>query len=368
MKILALDLGKYKTVFCDYATADGGGSVEAKQCEYGKVPTAPKDLHDLLAGRRPDRVVLEAGPAAGWVHDLARAAGVSEVQVANTNDERWQWKRAKKKTDRVDALKLAQMSAMGCLPTVHVPAAGVRQWRALIEYRHALVDRRTAVKNSARSIFDRQGLRLPSGQKAWTAAGVAEVAKDARPLAECGPLELWRGQLHVELEALRAAEQQVRQVEAKLDAVAAEDERVRRLRTAPCVGPRLSELVVAVLDDPSRFGSAKQVGAYAGLSPRQWQSGQSRRDGHISRAGHPVLRELLVEVAWIGVRTGSWMLGVYERVRRGSDKRKKVAIVAVARRLLVRLWAMLRDGCDWREDEPGQGPTGGRQTRQRVPA
>jgi transposase len=345
MKILALDLGKYKTVFCDYVAGGGG------RPEYGKVPTAPKDLHDLFAERRPDRVVLEAGPAAGWVHDLARACGVPEVQVANTNDERWQWKRAKKKSDRVDGLKLAQMSDLGCLPTVHVPAAGVRQWRALIEYRHALVDRRTAIKNSVRAIFDRQGLRLPSGQKPWTAAGVAEIERDARPLAECGPLELWRGQVHVELEALRAVEQQVDQVEAKLDALAAEDERVRRLQTAPCVGPRLSELVAAVLDDPGRFKTGKQVGAYAGLSPRQWQSGQSCRDGHISRSGNPVLRELLVEVSWLGVRTVPWMRQAYERVRRGSDKRKKVAIVAVARRLLVRLWAMLRDGTEWRDTE-----------------
>src|SRR5687767_12787399 len=359
MKILALDLGKYKTVFCDYVTgyvtdhvtAGGGAGAGAGQCGYGKVPTAPKDLHDLLVERRPDRVVLEAGPAAGWVHDLAAALG-AEVQVANTNDERWQWRRAKKKTDRVDALKLAQMSAMGCLPTVHVPAADVRQWRSLIEYRHALVDRRTAVKNSIRALFDRQGLRLPSGAKAWTAAGVAQIGKDARPLAECGPLELWRGQLHVELEALGAAEQQVREVEQKLDALAAEDERVRRLRTAPCVGPRLSEVVAAVLDEPRRFRTAKQVGAYAGLSPRQWQSGNSRRDGHVSRAGNPVLRELLVEVSWLGVRSVPWMRDAYERVRRGSDKRKKIAIVAAARRLLVRLWAMLRDGAEWHDEAP----------------
>ena len=352
MKILALDLGKYKTVFCDYVTTDGGGG-EAK--EYGKVPTAPKDLHDLFIERRPDRVVLEAGPAAGWVHDLAAALGI-EVQVANTNDERWQWKRAKKKNDRADALKQARMSAMGCLPAVHVPAAGVRQWRSLIEYRHALVDRRTAVKNSVRATFDRQGHSLPSGQKAWTAAGVAEIEKDARPLAECGPLELWRGQVHVELEALRAVEQQVKEVEAKLEELAAADERVKRLKTAPCVGPRLSEMVVAVLDDPGRFKTAKQVGAYAGLSPRQWQSGQSCRDGHISRSGNPVLRELLVEVSWLGVRTVAWMREAYERVRRGSDKRKKVAIVAVARRLLVRLWAMLRDGTEWRDPQPQAPP------------
>jgi transposase len=356
MKILALDLGKYKTVFCDYVTPGDGGGGEARQCEYGKAPTTPKDLHDLLAERRPDRLVLEAGPAAGWVHDLAKAAGVPEVQVANTNDERWHWKRAKKKTDRVDALKLAQMSAMGCLPVVHVPAAGVRQWRSLIEYRHALVDRRTAVKNSIRAIFDRQGLRLPSGHRAWTAAGVAQIGKDARPLAECEAEELWRGQLHVELEALAAVGRQVEEVEAKLDALAAEDERVKRLRTAPCVGPRLSEVVAAVLDDPRRFRTGKQVGAYAGLSPRQWQSGNSCRDGHVSRAGHPVLRELLVEVSWLGVRAVPWMKEAYERVRRGSDKRKKIAIVAVARRLLVRLWAMLRDGTDWRDDTQWRDP------------
>jgi transposase len=226
-----------------------------------------------------------------------------------------------------------------------------------------------------RAIFDRQGLRLAAGHRAWTEAGTAELAKDARPLSECGPLELWRGQVHAELDALRAVQGQVERVEAKLGELAAADERVRRVRTAPCVGPRLGEIVVAVLDEPGRFKTAKQVGAYAGLSPRQWQSGQSCRDGHISRAGNPVLRELLVEVAWIGVRTGSWMLGVYERVRRGSDKRKKVAIVAVARRLLVRLWAMLRDGTDWREPgpepaggDPGPDPRHGGQASQAVPA
>jgi len=71
--------------------------------------------------------------------------------------------------------------------------------------------------------------------------------------------------------------------------------------------------------------------------------------GHISRAGNRLLRELLVEIAWLGVRHDTWMRGVYEEVRRGSDKRKKIAIVAVARRLLVKLWAMLRDGTPWKE-------------------
>ena len=278
------------------------------------------------------------------------------TQVANTNDERWRWRNNKTKTDRKDALKLARMMELGNLPTVHVPQPGVRQWRELISYRHALVDRRTAIKNRIRSIFERRGESMFSGHKAWTVDGIAWLHKQALPLKECSPLELWRGQLHEELQQLQGLEQNIAAVESKLNELSVADERVRRVRTAPCVGPRLGELVVAMLDDPGRFKTGKQVGAYVGLTPRQWQSGQSLREGHISRMGNRLLREVLVEVSWLGIRTNAWMKQVYESVRRGSDKRKKIAIVAVARRLFVRLWAMLRDGAEWQEPLPCRDP------------
>jgi transposase len=93
----------------------------------------------------------------------------------------------------------------------------------------------------------------------------------------------------------------------------------------------------------------RHVGAYVGLTPRRYQSGQSDRQGRISRAGNVQLRTLLIEVAWIGLRYNPWMRQVYESVRRGSVARKKTAIVAVARRLLVVCWAMLRDGTTWQD-------------------
>jgi transposase len=344
MKILALDCGKNKSVFLDYQTANGPR-------EFGKIPTRAADIHDLLADRRPDVFVLEAGPDAGWICDIAAVLQIP-TKVANTNDERWQWKRNKKKNDRMDALKMAQIMEMGSLPEVHMPQPRVRQWRSLIQYRHGLVDRRTAIKNSIRATFERQGQRLPAGHKAWTMAGIKEWRKDARPLSECSAEQLWRGALHEELEQLESVEKSIAIVEKKLDELAEADERIKRLKTAPCVGPRLSELVVTALDDAKRFKKGKEVGAYAGLTPRQWQSGQTCIEGHISRAGNPILREVLVEVCWLGIRTNAWMKQVYEDVRRGSDKRKKVAIVAVARRLLVRLWAMLRDGTTWKEPAP----------------
>jgi transposase len=157
---------------------------------------------------------------------------------------------------------------------------------------------------------------------------------------------------------MEAVQRLVEEVEKKLEELAEANDQVKRLQTAPGVGPRLSEAVVAILDDPHRFKSGRQVSCYAGLTPRRWQSGESDRRGHISGAGNSLLRSLLVEIAWLGVRGDTWMRGVYEQVRRGSEKRKKIAIVAVARRLLVKLWAMMRDGTEWKD--PAMPPVGAR--------
>jgi transposase len=338
MRILAIDLGKNKSVFVDYTTGEG-------RHQFGKVGTNSHELQKLLERCKPDQLVIEACPAAGWVCDLAELLKVP-VRVANGNDERWRWKTVKEKSDRKDALKLAQLTEMDSLPTVHVPKPTVRQWRSLIEYRHGLVDRRTAVKNSIRSIYERQGLRLPCAKSAWTKAAVEELKKH---VSEAKPGDLWLFQVECELKQLESVGQQIEQVEAKLEELSKENESVRLLKTAPCVGPRLSEAVVAILDDPHRFENGRQVGCYVGLTPRRWQSGESDRQGRISKAGNPLLRALLVEIAWLGVRNKTWMLEAYERVGRGSAKRKKIAIVAVARRLLVKLWAMLRDGTEWKE-------------------
>jgi len=337
MRILALDLGKNKSIFLDY--------VAQGEQRFGKIGTNAHEVEKLLRQCWPDRLVIEAGAAAGWVCDLAQSMNIP-VQVANGNDERWRWKTVKEKSDRKDALKLAQLSEMDSLPTVHVPKSPVRQWRSLIAYRHGLVDRRTAIKNSIRAIYQQQGLNLPPAGKAWSAAAVEELKKEA---AARSPEQLWLLQVDCELQLLESLQGQIERVEAELEQIAGRKESVRRLRTAPSVGPRLSEAVVAILDDPHRFKNGRQVACYAGLTPRRWQSGDSDRQGHISHAGNRLLRELLVQVAWIGVRNKTWMLDVYEHVCRGSGKRRKIAIVAVARRLLVKLWAMMRDGAEWKE-------------------
>jgi len=153
--------------------------------------------------------------------------------------------------------------------------------------------------------------------------------------------QLWRGQLHVELETFEAISRSLKKLEDKLNELGACDERIKRLQTIPGVGPRLAETVLAFLDDPKRFENSKQVGCYAGLTPRQYQSGQTERQGKISGQGNKLLRNLLVEICWVSLRYNPWARDTYKRLLRGSPARKKIAITALARRSVVRCWAML---------------------------
>jgi transposase len=340
MKILALDLGKYKTVACDYERENG-------QHRFRGSMTAPAALEQLVKEVKPDRVVIEVCNIAGWVSDLLRRMGI-EVQVANTSDDAWRWRKVKKKNDRCDALKIAQLSAVNQLREVHIPTIEVRQWRALIGFRQQPVKRRSKVKNHIRDLLLTEGQILPRGAKCWTQLGVAHLEAMAKPLSEVGMNELWRGQLHIELRELREVQADLELAEGKLDAIAKEDPRIALLRTIPGVGPRLSEAIVALLDRPERFHKASEVSAYIGMVPKQFDSGESERHGRITKHGSRVVRSLLVEVAWAGMRYNPWVRQTYQRISGGKKSRKKIAIVAVGRRLLVRCWAMLRDGTSWR--------------------
>ena len=156
----------------------------------------------------------------------------------------------------------------------------------------------------------------------------------------------------LEFEAFKSLCQQLQQVERKLDAFAKTDARVKLLRTIPGVGRCTAEVVVAYLDDPKRFANGRQVSAYAGLVPKQFQSGETDRRGRITRRGPSLLRKMLVEAGWILLRHNLWAQRLVKRLSRGQKTRRKQAVVALARKLLVRCWAMLRDGTPWRDPLP----------------
>lgn len=135
-------------------------------------------------------------------------------------------------------------------------------------------------------------------------------------------------------------------------------ERVKLLETIPGVGRKTAEVIVSALDDPKRFGNAREVSAYAGLVPSQHQSGQTNRLGRITRRGSRLLRTALVEAAWTMLRYNEWASQTYARICGGQKTRKKTAVIALARKLLVRCWAMLRDHQPWNEAHCALASTG----------
>jgi transposase len=340
MKILALDLGKYKTVGCDYERESGAHRF--KSCF-----TTPATLERMVQEVKPDRVVFEVCNIAGWVSDSLRRLGVAEVQVANTYGEPWRWRKVSKKNDRRDGLKLAQLSALHQIKEVYIPQIEVRQWRALIAFRQQLVRRRGRIKNHIRDLLVAEGQLLPRGASCWTQLGIKRLEALARPLREVGMSEMWRGELDIELRQLRELQQEIEVLEEKLETIAAADPRIALLRTIPGVGPRLAEAIVALIDRPERFQKAVEVSTYIGMVPKEFDSGETVRRGRITKHGSRLVRSLLVEVAWAGLRHNPWIRETYQRISGGKKSRKKIAIVAVGRRLLVRCWAMLRDGTPW---------------------
>jgi len=341
-KILAIDLGKFKSVTCFLNT-------ETNDTDFWTMSTDRQYLRAVLKKYDPDLVVIEACGLAGWVHDVCTADGY-KVLVCNPAQEAWKWRNVKRKTDRDDALKLAKLAALDQLVAVHMPCQQQREYRRLVKYRKVVLGRVNRVQNNIRAIFGQRGMKMMRGQKAWARERLNEIAQHRKPLADCSLDELWRGELDLELRELERLREQHHEIDKKLRVIAKKDERVQLLQTIPGVGRKTAEVVVAYLDDPHRFKNARQVSAYAGLVPRRYQSGEMDRQGRISKRGPRLLRGSLVEAAWLMLRYNPWAKSVYDRLCSRQKTRKKKAIVAVARKLLVRCWVMLLRKESWRKE------------------
>jgi transposase len=296
---------------------------------------------ELSRIQEPFQVCYEASCGYGALHDrLARFA--ARVVVAHPGHLRLIF-RAKKKTDRVDARKLATLLLLDQVPPVHVPDPQTRAWRELIEHRRGLIDKRTRAKNGLRALLRSHGLRpLKAGQWLWSHGG----REWARGLELPGAAALRRDLLLAELEHFNAQEAHLtRGLNTQADRSAA----VQLLQTIPGVGPRVAETICAYIDRPERFAHARQAGAYFGLVPRQDQSAGMRRSGRITKDGPATARKMLVEAAWQGIRRSPTLRAIFDRVSGGTKDRRRIALIAVANHLARVMLAMLKSGTPWEE-------------------
>jgi transposase len=205
-----------------------------------------------------------------------------------------------------------------------------------------------AAKNRIRALLKSQGIVKPLHKGSWW-----KVVNRLwmRELSEGGfdVNNLWKIQLVNLLDELEQKEKQIALVTEYLDGDLDKQPGGKLLMSIPGVGPRTAEAVLAYTDDVERFAGGKEYCGYFGVTPRLDESGDSRRLGHISKKGPSVVRWVLVESCWKVIRYSQSMRSFYERVMAGQKSRKRIAIVAVARKLLSIMRAMLLTGATFDE-------------------
>jgi transposase len=244
----------------------------------------------------------------------------------------------KQKHDRRDAQLILELLVRGDFPKIWLPAPEERDVRVLVEHRHQLVQLRTRAKNGLQAMALNYGLRRRS--RLWSAAGQEELQKI--PLRE--GMARRREDL---LQLLGQLNTWVKELDRRIEQEVERREDAQRLMTHPGVGPQTALATVLVLGPVERFPDSRHLTSYLGLIPQEESSGGRQRFGHLTKQGNRLMRFLLVEAAGIASRYDTGLRRMYRRLafRKGAA----VAKVAVARKLAIRLYIMLRDGIDYEE-------------------
>jgi transposase len=327
---IGVDLHVRTQTVCWVDTADGEEHELTLDHERDEVPGFYRQF------ATPAVVGVEASGYALWFHRLIEETG-HQLLVGDALAIR-QFARRRQKNDRRDARLLLDLLLHGDFPAVHVPPPASRDVLALLRYRHRLVRMRTMLRNGLQAVALSHQLRL--GPRLFTARGQQQFA--ALPLS--GAFATQRQHSLVLLESVAA---QIRAVEDQLAARAQNEVRVVRLRTHPGVGLLTALAVVHTLEPVTRFDRARRIAAYCGLDPKEHSSGDTQRFGHISKQGNRLLRFLLIEAAYTALRDDEDLRRFYARL--ASRKNGAIAVVAVARKLVLRLYRMLREEIDYDE-------------------
>jgi transposase len=294
-------------------------------------------------------VMAYEASACGFVlRDEAEAEGIDCWVLAPTKMEKSVEQRKQKNDDRDadDVLEKLRghVLAGNRLPAVWVPDRQTRDDRELVRTRLELAEKQTQLKSQVQMLLKRHGLEKPSGLGAgWT----VRYEKWLEGLTECEGLG-WG--LRQSLSSLRRQlswiEDEIARIEKPVEQLAQEPRHktiIEELRKEPGVGLLTAMVFRTEVGYGGRFQRGRQVGKFAGLTPTSHESGQQNdRKGHISRQGPPRLRRMLCQASWVHIQHDENGKRIYEQVVARNPKKKKIAIVAVMRRLAVRLWHRMR--------------------------
>lgn len=327
MDHIAIDLGGKESQIC-VRNSDGAITEERR------IATRPEKLRRYFERCGKGRVILETGAEAFWVAEIAREYGHEVRVVPSMLAPSLGVGRRGMKSDRRDARVLSETSCRVELPSVHIPAVETRRVQSRLGMREALVRSRTRLTNVVKGYLRTIGERAPTRSAKTLIVHLRD--KHVAAAAHVAPL----------LETIEGLNCSIDAFNKELETLAKHNELVGRLRTVPGVGVVSSLRYISTLDVATRFSNGAAVGSYLGLVPSEHSSGQSQRKGSITKAGSPSTRGVLVQAAWSALNSRRHQNDPMMRWAREVAKRrgKKVAVVALARKLSGILFALWRDG------------------------
>jgi transposase len=298
-----------------------------------RVPTTAERLPTVFAGYGAMRILVETGTESEWVAQALEGAG-HEVVVVDPNYAPMYGELTRKvKTDRRDVAALAEANRRGWYRPAHRASAPQRETKQILRSRRLLVQMRTGAVSLLRSLLRQSGYRLGTGGCETVPARVARLALPAALAETLAPL----------CRQITTLSTEIARIDARVQARATNDPVIARLRSVPGVGLIVATTFRAFIDRHERFGHAGQVSAAIGLVPREDSSAERRHRGHITKAGPAELRSLLVQAAWVCWRhPGSATLRAWVD-RLAARRGRRIAVVALARRLSRILFALWRD-------------------------
>ena len=314
---------------------------KGKTVWQGKVSSKPQAIAKAIASKVPEAVKIgfETGPLSTWHWHSFKEMGLPVVCL-DARHAKAALSMQVNKTDANDAYGLAQIVRTGWYKEVEVKSMDAHLIRALVAARSNLVQLRTKLSTHLRGILKNFGLFVG---KVWNGAFESRVRE-----LTVGTIGL-ESVIEAQLTVWRCVCEQIEALDRQILAYVRGDQVCRRLMTAPGVGPVTALAFKAVIDDPSRFRKSSSVGAYLGLTPRRYQSGEVDKTGRISKCGDTLLRYYLYEAANVilsRVRKWSKLKAWGTKLTKRIGNRK--AKVAVARKLAVILHRMWLDNTDFK--------------------
>lgn len=338
----ALDVSLEQTAIC---------VVDETGCKFaeGKVPTCPNAITTWLREKTVTlaKLGMETGPLAVWLWNELSKRGLP-ILCLDARHASAALSMMPNKTDRHDAAGLAQIVRTGWYKEVRIKSHEAYVVRALLAARHTLVGIRGRIENEIRGLLKTFGVMF--GKKV---GGFARRADEIIAEELCVSPEL-KTVIETLVDARRAILDRIKVLDRRVHALARESRTARLFMTAPGVGAVTALSVASAYDDPSRFASSSSAGAYFGLTPRRYESGEVSRNGHVSKRGNRMTRTHLYEAANVILTRGdkfsalkSWGLRL---AKVSGFKRAKVA---VARKLAVILHAMWKAQAPFRYGAQG---------------